>query len=557
MTTPENLHVSFCHKGTDYNLDLIKGKKSDQTVQINGVTYTVLGDKEKLESACKILSSLQLDTVSSLQDLANILSLRGDFSQVKLTHDTALPILIPSAKVSPETVPGSKMPEIMPHTFTGDGPSGIYQTEDGNRSFKFVEKDGHLFEIGIGDPEKPTECLLLKNGSFQLKDPPLTLKYDKYADSITIEENEKVTHSLKPRPLNLSGTVDKLCTLLEKYYIFPEIAKKCSDDLHKKFKSGAYDQFSKGTDQSISDPKNLCEALTKDLRKVSHDEHMGVSLSTPDLESSPPSIKEVNGPYSIPDLFKPRKYKSMLKGGDSYIPYEIQTGFLSEDLKVGYVDFRVFGNPKYMGDKPKEGQAGYEQMLDFENRKSELIAAVNNLKVATTVIIDLRNNGGGHYNGVQLMCSLFNIDKERPLSRIEWREGDARRTKDVYTLTYEELPEEQRLLTQRVMILIGPKTFSAAEAFANDMRVFQRATIVGQPSGGGANPSDGLYAVGELEFRIPEGEAVNPIQKMRGERNWEGVGIIPDIRVPASEALNKAIAVVEAEKKEKKEEKKA
>lgn len=519
--------VSSSTPGSDTDVQRVENllmKRELEAKSFDSLPHTPLSGsrvKQLTKDSAESQQSLQTNDVSTPIDH----EVRSVKSYIQ-TH-------IPSAKVSQETE--IKMAaEIMPRKFAGDRPLGIFQSAEGNRNIQFLEKDGHLFEIGIGHPEKPTECLLLKDGSFQLKDRSITLKYNRYADSITVEENGKVINTLKRGLVNLEEMVDKLGTLLEKHYIFPKIAKECSDYLHKQLSSGAY--------KSISDPEKLCEAITDDLRKISHDMHMRVSLSAPNLESSPLSLEEVNGPYSIPDLIEPRKYKSTLFGGDPSIPYEIQTGFLKENPKVGYVDFRVFGNSKYMGDKPGEGQDGYEEMIDFEKRKAEIIAAVNHLKNAETVIIDLRNNGGGHHTAVQLMCSLF-TDKDRPLSRIEWREGDARRSEEVYTLTYEELPKDQRLLKQPVMILISRNTFSGAEAFTNDMRVLQRATIVGEPSGGGANPANGMYAIGEFEVFIPEGEAVNPIQKEKGERNWEGVGIIPDIRVPASDALKKAIAL--------------
>jgi CubicO group peptidase (beta-lactamase class C family) len=73
-----DLNVSFRHQGVNYDIKLVQGQKSDQSVQINGISYTVLGDAEKLETACKILRSLSLDTVSSSQDLADRLSMYKD-----------------------------------------------------------------------------------------------------------------------------------------------------------------------------------------------------------------------------------------------------------------------------------------------------------------------------------------------------------------------------------------------------------------------------------------------------------------------------------------------
>ena len=80
MSGPEEMHIRFQHLGTDYNIDLVKGKKADHSVEINGIAYAVLGDQEKLETACKILASVSLDAVTSEKDLLGRLSLREDIS---------------------------------------------------------------------------------------------------------------------------------------------------------------------------------------------------------------------------------------------------------------------------------------------------------------------------------------------------------------------------------------------------------------------------------------------------------------------------------------------
>ena len=80
MSGPQEMHIRFQHLGTDYNIDLVKGKKADHSVEINGISYAVIGDQEKLETACKILASLSLDTVTNEKDLIGRLSLREDIS---------------------------------------------------------------------------------------------------------------------------------------------------------------------------------------------------------------------------------------------------------------------------------------------------------------------------------------------------------------------------------------------------------------------------------------------------------------------------------------------
>lgn len=173
---------------------------------------------------------------------------------------------------------------------------------------------------------------------------------------------------------------------------------------------------------------------------------------------------------------------------------------------------------------------------DIKLRKKAFIKAVKHLQQAQSIVLDLRNNGGGDPHAVQFFCSLF-MDENFPLNQIEERKGDTVETKLYSTLSRQELPLHARELETPIFILIGPKTFSAAEEFCNNMKVLGRAVLIGEPSGGGANPGS-MHSLGnDFEMFIPSGRAVNPIEG----GNWEGVGVIPDHMVPAADALNQAL----------------
>ncbi|MDP4164833.1 MAG: S41 family peptidase [Bacillota bacterium] len=109
-------------------------------------------------------------------------------------------------------------------------------------------------------------------------------------------------------------------------------------------------------------------------------------------------------------------------------------------------------------------------------------------------------------------------------------------------MSHEEISKELRLLEMPLFILIGPRTFSAAEEFSNNMKVLGRAKLVGEPSRGGANPGD-FYPIGEgFIFFVPTGRTVNPLEG----GNWEGRGVIPDHMVPAADALDQTIHLAES-----------
>lgn len=87
-----------------------------------------------------------------------------------------------------------------------------------------------------------------------------------------------------------------------------------------------------------------------------------------------------------------------------------------------------------------------------------------------------------------------------------------------------------------VYILTSKKTFSAAEDFSYTMQSKKRATIVGETTGGGAHPTRYFRLTDGFGVRIPFARSINPVTNT----NWEGVGVIPDDKVAADEALEKA-----------------
>jgi hypothetical protein len=59
---------------------------------------------------------------------------------------------------------------------------------------------------------------------------------------------------------------------------------------------------------------------------------------------------------------------------------------------------------------------------------------------------------------------------------------------------------------------------------------------VGEASGGAANPGGMSVVPGGFRVFISGGSPINPVTG----RNWEGTGVLPDMAVPAADALNAA-----------------
>jgi C-terminal processing protease CtpA/Prc len=180
---------------------------------------------------------------------------------------------------------------------------------------------------------------------------------------------------------------------------------------------------------------------------------------------------------------------------------------------VAYLDLRVF--------------------IDTNEGSSDTAtAAMNFLAHTDALIIDLRQNRGGFPTMIQLLCSYLFGSEPVLLNTFAFRAGG--RHEEWWTLP--DVPGTRYGEQKPVYVLTSAETFSAGEEFAYDLQARRRATIVGEVTGGGANPGAMVPLSHGFAAFIPFGRAVNPVTGT----NWEGVGVKPDVPVPATEALRTA-----------------
>lgn len=178
---------------------------------------------------------------------------------------------------------------------------------------------------------------------------------------------------------------------------------------------------------------------------------------------------------------------------------------------VGYIDFRGFSDP----------ELGAETVA----------AAMNFVNNSDALIFDLRQNGGGDPAMVALICSYLFGDKPVHLNDLYMRAGN--QTQEFWTK-----PEKaaKKYTDKPVYVLTSNRTFSGAEEFSYNLKNLKRATIVGETTGGGANPGESYRLSDHFQVFIPTGRAISPITNT----NWEGVGVEPDVKVPQEQALKTA-----------------
>lgn len=244
--------------------------------------------------------------------------------------------------------------------------------------------------------------------------------------------------------------------------------------------------------------------LTRRLK--THDLHFGVSWSAPGANQ--PTLTAINQP-------SPEAMDRMM-ASDNY-------GFQAVERlpgNIGYVRMNFFApfDRSLSGDRTPNARRAGEAAL-------RLVANTD------AVIFDLRQNGGGSPDMIDLLLSAFFGDKPVLLNRFYEREGD--RKIDFTTLA--DFSGARRPSVP-VYVLTSGRTASAAEEFSYDVQTQKRGLIVGETTAGGANPG-GTFDAGEgFQVFISTGAAINPITGT----NWEAVGVKPDVAVPAADALERA-----------------
>jgi C-terminal processing protease CtpA/Prc len=182
------------------------------------------------------------------------------------------------------------------------------------------------------------------------------------------------------------------------------------------------------------------------------------------------------------------------------------------------------------------GNIGYlrvDRFYQAEESRPAFEAALDQLGACRAVVIDLRENRGGSDANV-LLASYF-LAERTLLNRLVWRRQDP--------MEFWAGPSTRPELAKvPVYVLVSRKSFSAAEGFAYGLQQRKRAVIVGEPTRGGANPNRFFPIGNDLEVSISIGRTVNPVSGT----NWEGVGVQPDVAVPAEQALDKVLALTAA-----------
>jgi hypothetical protein len=190
------------------------------------------------------------------------------------------------------------------------------------------------------------------------------------------------------------------------------------------------------------------------------------------------------------------------------------------------------GGPMIARAEVLPGNIGYIDVRHFVGKTAEIDAAMDKVKGAVALMIDLRQCVGGNREQVRHLSAYLFEKPTRLLSRMVRGQPEP-----IETWTVDQVPGP-RLPDVPAYALTSQTSFSAAEGFVLGLRVNGRATVVGERTGGGGHSVDGFPLLPHgFQMLLPVARNIDP----RSGKGWEGEGIKPDLEVNPEQALQAAI----------------
>jgi len=285
-----------------------------------------------------------------------------------------------------------------------------------------------------------------------------------------------------------------VASLLETRYVLPAAGRRAADVLRANAAAGTYAGLTQ---------KALAQRLTADLAPILHDKHVRVSYSETVLPPEGPDD-------ATPSAAQAAEFDRFMR----------ERGYGARRIahlpgNVAYLDLSMFADPGPAADTVVDG-------------------FVDAVAYSDVVILDLRRNGGGSAEMVARVLSHF----LPPGTHVNDFVGRGDRDAKVEESTYTTAVPGPRIGVP-LYVLTSSRTFSGAEECAYDVQALHRGVVVGETTGGAANPGGFRRIDDHFEVFVPTKRARNPITGT----NWEGVGVKPDRDVAADRALATAYAL--------------
>ena len=279
--------------------------------------------------------------------------------------------------------------------------------------------------------------------------------------------------------------IESAAGILEQFHLDVKTGKLLATGLRTRLASGEYRDIPYGD--------WLAKKVTSDLRDLVHDDHLQLRFNywlTSADSTAKQSEEEARQAVAANCFFDKVEH----------LP-----------SNIGYVKFNFFAPPEACGNKASE--------------------VMNSLADSDALIFDLRDNRGGRGGMVERLASYLFASRTHL--------SDAFRRADNATTESWTTPDVpgRKFLDKPVYVLMSSRTFSAGEGFAFVLQSLKRATLVGEATVGGSGTIEFKPVDGHFTVVVPTGRVTSPATKA----DFVGTGVIPDIKVPADEALEVAL----------------
>lgn len=294
------------------------------------------------------------------------------------------------------------------------------------------------------------------------------------------------------------AVINKALELIKENYVFPGKYDQIEKEIKNKLLNKEFD--------NLNNPQDFLNQLNKDLQIAGQDRHLKISFS----------------PQIVKQIIEDKK-----KGDNSPTQYTPEL--------LSWMKFENYGLRKV---ERMEGNIGYfkfDRFTDLQLAKEAITGAMNFINNSSAIILDLRDNGGGDSGASELIVNYFFPDGKK-LGDFKFRKDAVPKENIVkHDPSVKKIPDNIP-----VYILVSNKTASAAEYVSYVLQQFKRATVIGEQTSGKANPGE-LFVVNDfLYMMVPTGAG----RILPTWTNWEGTGVIPDIKIDPFFALSKVITEI-------------
>jgi hypothetical protein len=298
-------------------------------------------------------------------------------------------------------------------------------------------------------------------------------------------------------PQQRALAIKDIAAAFESIYVIPEVGNAIARDLRARQQRGEYDR--------ITASRELAAVLSRHIDAICHDPHTEVAYFEDDQLVERPTAD----PVVMKQREDARRARALAKNFDFAEPKRL-------DGNVALVRFDSF-----------------HRAADAAPLVHRIMSAVAD---ADALIFDLRENGGGSPDLIAVLASyLFDEKPVHLYDQVSRRDGT-----HVQAWTDPDVPGKRFGSSKPVYILTSKETFSAAENFAYTLQQLGRATVIGERTAGGAHGAFGKPVTSHLVPMVATKRTINAVTKS----DWNRVGVIPEVAVPAAGALAAALAQV-------------